>query len=64
MSADIGKRRFLFMACFVALVATSYAFIIRVLCMDQWQIAFGLSETQKGEVFGAGLWPKRAPSDF
>ena len=50
-------RSFLFAACFVALVATSFAFIIRVMMMDDWQIAFGLSETQKGEIFGAGLWP-------
>lgn len=52
-----GERRFLFVACFVALVATSFAFIIRVMLMDQWQIDFGLSETQKGEIFGAGMWP-------
>lgn len=49
-------RSFLFTACFVALVATSFAFIIRVMMMDDWQIAFGLSETQKGEILGAGLW--------
>jgi MFS family permease len=48
---------YLFVACFIALVATSFAFIIRVVLMDQWQIAFDLSETQKGEIFGAGLWP-------
>jgi len=52
-----GDSLFLFTACFVALVATSFAFIIRVMCMDQWQIDFGLSETQKGEIFGAGMWP-------
>ena len=50
-------ERFLFAACFAALVATSFAFMIRVMAMDQWQIAFGLSETQKGEIFGAGMWP-------
>lgn len=49
--------RGLFIACFAALVATSFAFIIRVMVMDQWQIAFGLSETQKGEIFGAGMYP-------
>ena len=41
----------------MALVATSFAFIIRVMVMGDWQVAFGLSETQKGEIFGAGLWP-------
>jgi len=52
-----AERRFLFVTCFVALVATSFAFIIRVMLMEDWQIEFGLSETQKGEIFGAGLWP-------
>lgn len=47
----------LFVACFVALVATSFAFIIRVMVMDEWQIEFDLTETQKGEIFGAGMWP-------
>ena len=49
--------RFLFITCFVSLVATSFAFIIRVMLMNDWQIEFALSETQKGEIFGAGLWP-------
>ena len=50
-------QTFLFVGCFVALVATSFAFIIRVMVMDDWQVAYGLSETQKGEIFGAGMWP-------
>jgi MFS family permease len=54
---DQSSRKFLFWACFVALVTTSFAFIIRVMVMGEWQVAFGLSETQKGEIFGAGLWP-------
>ena len=60
-SLDPGQPKagqtFLFMGCFVALVATSFAFIIRVMVMDDWQVAFGLSETQKGEIYGAGMWP-------
>jgi MFS family permease len=48
---------FLFWACFVALVATSFGFISRVFMLGDWQIAFNLSETQMGEIFGAGLWP-------
>lgn len=55
--AESARRRYLFAACFVALVATSVAFIIRVMVMDSWQLAFRLTETQKGEIFGAGLWP-------
>ncbi len=52
-----AEEKLLFVECFVALVATSFAFIIRVMLMSDWQIAFGLSETQKGEIFGAGMWP-------
>ena len=52
-----GQDQFLFAACFVALVATSFAFIIRAMLMEAWQIEFGFSETQKGEISGAGLWP-------
>lgn len=52
-----AEERLLFIACFVSLVATSFAFIIRVMLMDDWQIAFGLSETEKGQIFGAGMWP-------
>lgn len=47
----------LFMACFVALVATSFGFIVRASIMGDWAKQFGLSETQKGEIFGVGLWP-------
>ncbi|MFM8275201.1 MAG: MFS transporter [Gemmata sp.] len=47
----------LFLACFVSLVATSFGFIVRASVMDDWARQFGLSETQKGEIFGVGLWP-------
>jgi len=50
-------RNYLFATCLVALIATSSAFIIRVFVLDDWAAEFGLSETQKGELFGAGLWP-------
>jgi len=56
-AAQPQGQTLLFVACFAALVATSFSFIIRVLCMDAWQVYFGLSETQKGEIFGAGMWP-------
>lgn len=51
-----GNMR-LFIACFIALIATSFGFIIRALTMDTWAAEFGFSETQKGEIFGVGLWP-------
>src|SRR5205085_4366256 len=40
-----------------ALVATSFGFIIRALLIPTWGQQFNLTEVQKGEIFGAGLWP-------
>ncbi len=47
----------LFWGCFIALIATSFGFIARVLTAGEWAGEFGLSETQTGEILGAGLWP-------
>ncbi len=49
--------RRLFWGCWIALIATAFGFIIRALIMDELATQFGLSETQKGEIFGVGLWP-------
>lgn len=42
---------------FAAISATSFCFILRALVVDSWGVEFGLSETQKGELLGVGLWP-------
>jgi len=47
----------LFWACFIALIATAFGFIVRTQVIDEWAREFNLSETQKGEIFGVGLWP-------
>ena len=52
-----ARNRFLFWACFVALVATAVAFVSRSFILDSLQEEFFLTETQKGEILGAGLWP-------
>lgn len=52
-----GPDMKLFAACFTSLIATSFGFIVRVFLMDTWAKEFGLSATQKGEIFGVGLWP-------
>ncbi|MEM9253516.1 MAG: MFS transporter, partial [Planctomycetota bacterium] len=52
-----SSRGYVFAVCFIALVATSFAFIIRAFIINDWAGEFDLSETQKGELFGAGLWP-------
>lgn len=54
---NTSNDRRLFWACWIALIATAFGFIIRALIIDDWQTQFGLSETQKGEIFGVGLWP-------
>ncbi len=51
------QNKLLFWACFAALIATSFGFIIRALLIDTWGAQFNLTEVQKGEIFGAGLWP-------
>ena len=50
-------RRGIFLAAFAAITATSFCFVLRAMVIDEWGIAFALSETQKGELLGAGLWP-------
>jgi len=47
----------LFWACFVALVTTSFGFILRALTLPQWGEEFNLTKTQIGEIAGVGLWP-------
>ena len=53
-----SQRKLLFGTCFVALIATSFGFMVRIaLLNDVWKPQFNLSDTQVGEIFGAGLWP-------
>lgn len=47
----------LFWACFIALVATSFVFGVRANTMLQLQSDFNLSEQEKGNIGGAGMWP-------
>jgi MFS family permease len=52
-----AQRTQLFWACFVALLATAFAFMLRMVIMPEWEEAFLLTKTQIGTLFGAGLWP-------
>lgn len=47
----------LFIACFMAMVTTSFGFILRSLTLPQWGAEFNLTKTQIGEIAGVGLWP-------
>lgn len=49
-----------FWGCFIALVTTSMAFIIRVFLINDsslWPAEFGFDKVTGGELFGAGIWP-------
>lgn len=50
------ESKWIFWACFIALVATAFGFIVRTQVINEWGTQFNLSETQKGEIFGVGLW--------
>ncbi len=52
-----AARNKLFWACFIALMATSFAFIIRIMILGDLAAEFGLTETQRGEILGVGIWP-------
>ena len=56
-SPSDAKTQWLFWTCFIALVATSFGFIIRANIIGDLGLHFNLSETQKGEILGVGLWP-------
>lgn len=47
----------LFWGCFIALIATAFGFIVRTQVMDAWATEFQFNRTQRGELFGVGLWP-------
>ncbi|MBI1340776.1 MFS transporter [bacterium] len=57
VAAASSSRSSLFITSFAAIVATSFCFILRSMVIGDWGDEFALSETQKGELLGAGLWP-------
>ncbi|MGH6781254.1 MAG: MFS transporter, partial [Sphingomonadaceae bacterium] len=58
MDEVTGKgRKAPFSMAFAAITATSFCFVLRAMVIDEWGLAFALSETEKGELLGVGLWP-------
>lgn len=47
----------LFWACFIALMATSFIFMLRAMLITTWGLEFDFTKTQMGEILGVGLWP-------
>lgn len=54
---DERSKKQLFWSCFAALMATSFGFMLRGMLIGEWANEFKLTEVQKGEIFGVGLWP-------
>jgi len=52
-----SKNIRLFAMCFIALLTTAFFFAVRAQIIDAIQIEFDLTETQKGWLLGAGMWP-------
>jgi MFS family permease len=54
---DEKSKKNLFRACFIALMATSFGFMLRAMLITEWGEEFNLTKTQMGEIMGVGLWP-------
>jgi MFS family permease len=56
-TGENSKRKALFWACFMALMATSFIFMLRAMLISTWGLEFNLTKTEMGEILGVGLWP-------
>ncbi len=56
MGAPLHSQR-LFWGCFASMFATSFGFIVRALLLNDLGKLMNLTETQKGAIQGAGLFP-------
>ncbi len=57
MTTEMQHNRLIFWGCFIALIATAFGFVIRTMIIDDWGAEFNLSQTEKGNLFGVGLYP-------
>ena len=56
-SVSTRPSMIVFWGCFIALIATSFGFITRMMLLGRFQTDFGLDKVQLGELQGAGIWP-------
>src|ERR1700722_8075755 len=54
----MNKQTRLYVGCIIALVAMAFGFVVRGFVLTDWGVQFDLSETQKGSIQGAGLYPQ------
>ncbi len=57
MNTELKHNQLIFWGCFIALIATAFGFVIRTMIIDDWGAEFNLSQTEKGNLFGVGLYP-------
>ncbi|MBN1782702.1 MFS transporter [bacterium] len=53
----LKQNRWLFWMCFISLITTAFFFAVRAQIIGAIGSEFGLSETEKGWLMGAGMWP-------
>jgi MFS family permease len=53
----MDNRNRLLVASVVSIATTSFGFMVRALLITEWGVIFNLTETQKGALQGAGLFP-------
>src|SRR4029078_330225 len=56
LAMNTTNDRKLFWACWIALIATAFGFVIRGLLLDTWGTQFGVNAVEKGQLNGAGIW--------
>ena len=56
-NAVLRQNRWLFWMCFISLITTAFFFAVRAQIIGAIGLEFGLSETEKGWLMGAGMWP-------
>lgn len=58
-SQPSSDDKLLFYACFIALIATAFGFVVRGQIMEsgEWVREFHLSKTEMGQISGVALWP-------
>ena len=52
-----GQKRILLWASFGALMAAGFGFVFRAMVPQLWGLEFHITDSEVGQLFGAGLWP-------